>query len=70
MCLIGFSPRKKNITLYIMAGIDSQRELLDKLGKYKTSKGCLYINKLSEVDKNILTKLMKNAIAYLKSKYK
>jgi hypothetical protein len=70
MCLIGFSPRKKNITMYIMAGIDSQRDLLDKLGKHKTSKGCLYINKLSDIDKNILTKLMKNAIAYLKSKYK
>ena len=70
MCLIGFSPRKKNITLYIMAGIESQRDLLDELGKHKTSKGCLYINKLSDIDKNILTKRMKNAIAYLKSKYK
>ena len=61
ICKIGFSPRKNNITLYIMSGINNNPELLAKLGKYKTSKGCLYINKLSDVDKKILEKLIKAA---------
>src|SRR5438093_13250113 len=43
-CLIGFSPRKQNITLYLMLGLEHSKDLLQKLGKYKTGKGCLYIN--------------------------
>jgi hypothetical protein len=54
---IGFSPRKQNITLYLMGGLD-QKELLDKLGKYSTGKGCLYIKKLADVDIKVLNKLI------------
>ena len=54
---IGFSPRKQNITLYLMGGLD-QKELLDKLGKYSTGKGCLYIKKLADVDIKVLNKLV------------
>lgn len=54
---IGFSPRKQNITLYIMGGLE-QEELLGKLGKYSTGKGCLYIKKLADVDIKVLNKLV------------
>lgn len=57
--LVAFSPRKQNLTLYIMAGNKDSTDLLQKLGKHKTSVGCLYINKLSDVDKSILPKLIK-----------
>jgi hypothetical protein len=56
--LTGFSPRKQNLTLYIMHGFENYAELLDKLGKFKTSVGCLYINKLSDVDLDVLEKLI------------
>jgi len=54
--LIGFSPRAQNLTLYTMGGFD--QELLKKLGKYKTGKGCLYINKLEDVDTNVLSEVI------------
>jgi hypothetical protein len=56
--LVGFSPRKQYLTLYIITGIEHEQELLSKLGKYKTSKACLYINKLADIDEKVLTKLI------------
>ncbi len=58
----GFSPRKANITLYISGSIESHVELLNKLGKHKTSKGCLYINKLEDVDTKVLKQIMKEGL--------
>ena len=55
----GFSPRVQNLTLYLMGGFEA--ELLKKLGKYKTGKGCLYINKLEDVDKKVLRELVTNS---------
>ena len=55
---IGFSPRKQNITLYIGVGENSDNPLLKKLGKYTTSKVCLYIKKLADVDRNVLQELI------------
>ena len=52
--LSAFSPRKQNLTLYIMPGLNDYSELLGKLGKHKTSVGCLYINKLSDVNLGVL----------------
>ena len=57
---IGFSPRKQALTLYGLLGSAMQQELLNKLGKHKTGKGCLYINKLTDVDSKILTKMMEH----------
>ena len=68
--LIGFSPRKQNLTLYIMAGFKDNQELLKKLGKHKTSVGCLYINKLSDVDQKVLATLIKNSFLQMREKYK
>jgi len=64
--LAAFSPRKQNLTLYIMAGNEDSSELLEKLGKHKTSKGCLYINKLSDVDQKILATLIETSFKYVK----
>ena len=57
MCTVGFSPRKAALTLYLMAGIQ-QQDLMDKLGKYKTGKGCLYIKTLKDINTNVLTELV------------
>lgn len=59
--LAAFSPRKQSLTLYIMPGFNDYSDLLDKLGKCRTSKGCLYINKLSDVDVDILKQLIKRS---------
>jgi hypothetical protein len=67
--LIAFSPRKQNLTLYIMLGFDDHADLLKKLGKHKTSKGCLYINKLADVDVSVLEALVARSFAGMKKKY-
>lgn len=59
---IGFAPRKANLSLYISAGIHEHAAALKKLGKHKTGVGCLYINKLEDVDINILTGMIKAAL--------
>jgi hypothetical protein len=59
MPAVGFSPRKSSLSLYIMAGFDQYKQLLDKLGKHKIGKSCLYINKLADVDEAILKKIIK-----------
>ena len=56
--ITGFSPRKGDLTLYIMGGFDKFPDLMSKLGKYKTGKSCLYIKKLSDVDVKVLRKLV------------
>lgn len=56
--LAAFSPRKQNLTLYFMPGFANYTSQLDKLGKHKTSVGCLYINKLSDVDLTVLENLI------------
>lgn len=55
---IGFSPRKANLTLYLVGGIKTYANDLKKLGKHKTGGGCLYINKLADVDMKILEKII------------
>jgi hypothetical protein len=62
--LVGFSPRKQNLTLYVMHG-NNDNPLLEKLGKHKASGGCLYINKLADVDQAVLQKVIKTAYDYM-----
>lgn len=67
--LIGFSPRKQNITLYIMPGFERNKDLLKKLGKHSISGGsCLYIKKLSDVDKKVLKELVSGSVKVMKKK--
>ena len=68
-CLTGFSPRKQNLTLYVMPGFAQHPELLEKLGKHKAGKGCLYIKKLEDVNMAVLEKLIKHSVDWLKKKY-
>ena len=58
MPIIGFSPRKQSLTLYVGLGDDSENPLLKKLGKYTTGKVCLYIKKLADVDRTVLQELI------------
>ena len=55
---IGFSPRKASMSLYLMCGLEALKPFLPKLGKHKTGKGCLYINKLSDVDLGVLNEMI------------
>lgn len=64
--LTGFAPRKQNLTLYIMAGFDQYDKLLGDLGKYKTGKSCLYINKLEDVDQDVLRELVRQSVEHMK----
>lgn len=65
---LGFSPRKQNLTLYLMSGLEAQRDSLAKLGKHKTGKGCLYINKLADVDMKVLQTMLTDAVKVLKQR--
>ena len=61
MPIIAFSPRKQNLTLYVGLGDNSENPLLEKLGKFTTGKGCLYIKRLADVDRKALQELIKNS---------
>ena len=65
----GFSPRKANLTLYIMAGFDRYEKLMQKLGKYKTGKSCLYIKSLEDIDRKVLRELIQASLEYMEKKY-
>lgn len=67
--LVGFSIRKSAISIYIMPGFNDYTELLAKLGKHKTSVGCLYINKLTDVHIAVLTKLIIRTLDDMRKKY-
>ena len=61
--LIGFAPRKANLSVYISIGIQEHATSLLKLGKYKTGVGCLYINKLADIDLNVLMEMINTALS-------
>lgn len=68
--LIGFSPRKAAISLYVYSGLPEHSYLLENLGKYKMGKACIYVKKIGDIDEDILKKLMLETIAFLKTTYK
>jgi len=61
----GFSPRKQNLTLYIMTGFDEYEDLLAKLGKHSTGKACLYIKRLADVDLKVLKELITKSVKHM-----
>jgi hypothetical protein len=65
----GFSPRKGDLTLYIMAGFDRYPELLERLGKFKTGKSCLYVKKLADVDEQVLFELIAASVDHMRRNY-
>jgi len=70
MPLAGFSPRKQNLTLYNMGGFERYDDLLKKLGKHTTGKGCLYIKRLDDVDLPTLKSLIEESVKHVKQKAK
>lgn len=67
--LVGFSPRKSAISLYVYSTCAGQDELLKELGKFKMGKACIYIKKLSDINQETLKKLIQSTIKFLQSKY-
>ncbi len=65
--ITGLSPRKANLSLYILSGLDQAAPLLEKLGKHSTGKGCLYIKRLSDVDMKVLEKLIVKGVKGLEA---
>ena len=68
--LIGFSPRKAAISLYVYTGAKEHEYLLKDLGKFKMGKACIYVKLLSDINQDVLKKLMKETIDYLQTKYR
>jgi len=68
--LVAFSPRKQNITLYLAPVFPGYSELLARLGKHKTSKACLYINRLADVDVAVLNELIVHSVEYMRRTYR
>lgn len=67
--ITGFSPRKQNLVVYIMPGFETFKPQMKKLGKHKTGKSCLYINKLADVDLEILQELIAGSVEVMKDRY-
>lgn len=65
MILTGFSPRKQNLTLYIVSGFEQYEALLAKLGKFKIGKSCLYIKKMADVDTDALRELVRQSVEHV-----
>tara|TARA_A100000171_G_scaffold25470_1_gene23790 strand:+ start:208 stop:624 length:417 start_codon:yes stop_codon:yes gene_type:complete len=69
LCIIGVSPRKAALTLYIMPGFDAYESLMNKLGPHKTGKSCLYIKRLDDVDMDALAALCDASVKWMRAKY-
>lgn len=67
--MTGFSPRKQALTVYILPGFGRFDSLMKKLGKYKTGKSCLYIKRLSDVDEQVLERLIDESVRYMRENY-
>ena len=68
MLLTGFSPRKSSLVLYLGPGLQD-KTLMAKLGKHKVGKGCLYVNKLSDIDRDVLRELVTKAVEEMRKRY-
>ena len=67
--ITGFSPRRQNLSIYIMTGFEDYQALLSRLGKHKTGKSCLYVNKLDDVDMEALEELVRTSAEAMKRMY-
>jgi hypothetical protein len=69
MPMVCFSPRSTAIVLYLSVNFENRDQLLQKFGKHKTGKGCIYIKRIDEIDISVLKKMISNSIKYTKSRY-
>ena len=67
--IIGFSPRKGNMSIYILPGYRDMSDKLARLGKHRTGKSCLYVNKLSDIDMDVLKEMVEDGVAYMRDTY-
>jgi hypothetical protein len=67
--ITGFSPRKNDLSLYIMSGFSKYERLMKKLGKHRTGKSCLYIKRLSDIDEAVLEELIRESVTSMREKY-
>ena len=67
--LVGFSPRKAAISLYVLSGMPEHEYLLEGLGKFKKGAACIYVKKLSDINIPVLKEIMKTTISFLKERY-
>jgi hypothetical protein len=65
----GFSPRKQNLTLYIMSGFEEYDDLMNRLGKYKNGKSCIYIKQIEDIDQEVLKELIAASLIMLENRY-
>lgn len=65
----GFSPRKRALTIYVMAGFAEYDDLLARLGKHSTGKSCLYVKRLADIDLDVLREMLIQSVAYIRAKY-
>lgn len=68
--LTGFSPRKQNLSIYLISGFKELDDLLENLGNYKSSVSCLYVKNLEDIDLKILEKMIKKSVQLTKKRYK
>ena len=66
---VGFSPRKRELSIYLMCGFEKHTEMMKKLGKHRTGKSCLYVKKLEDIDLDVLKDLVQESIKYVDKKY-
>ena len=66
---IGFSPRGRELVLYLMCGTARQQSLIDRLGRHRTGKACLYVKRLADLDESVLEELIAESLAYMREKY-
>lgn len=69
MCITGFSPRKSNFSIYIMSGFSNYQDLLEQLGPHKTGKACLYVKRLSDIDMDALSEIIRSSYLHYKNKH-
>jgi hypothetical protein len=69
MARIGFSPRGRELVLYLFGGFPRHRELMERLGKYRTGKACLYARRLGDLDADVLEDLIGESLAYMREQY-
>lgn len=67
--ITGFSPRKANLALYVLTGSGDEEQKLERLGKHKRGKSCLYVNKLDDIDEIVLAELIRDDVQYMRAKY-
>lgn len=66
---VGFSPRKRELSIYLMCSLEKNKDLLSKLGKHRTGKSCLYVKRLEDINMDVLRDLVQESVKFVNKKY-